>query len=231
MIPLKDTVRARSFPVVMTAIIGANLVVFLIELRLPPEALEGFIWLLGIVPARFVASPLPGEWLTLLTSQFLHAGWVHLLSNMLALYIFGDNVEDRLGHWRFLFFYLACGVGAALVHIGIDPTSAVPAVGASGAISGVLAAYMVLFPGARVITLTPVFLIPWIVEVPALVYIVAWFASQLFNGLLTLAVPNVAALGGVAWWAHVGGFLTGFLLVFPLRRPAPKFYPDEYWPW
>jgi membrane associated rhomboid family serine protease len=230
MLPLKDTVRARDVPFVTGALIGANVLVFLIELRLPEPLLQGFLWLLGVVPARLLSTPLPGEWLTLVTSQFLHGGWFHLISNMLALYIFGDNVEDRLGHWRFLAFYLVCGIVAALVHVWTGPASTVPAVGASGAISGVLAAYLVLFPASRVVTIIPIFIIPWFVEVPALLWIGGWFLSQLLNGVLTLAA-DMETLGGVAWWAHVGGFVAGLVLVWPLRRPAPRFHTDEYWPW
>jgi len=230
MVPLKDTVRARGFPYVTAALFGANLLVFLLETRLPPPLLEQFLWLLGVVPARLLAMPLPGEWLTLLTSQFLHGGWLHLASNMLALYVFGDNVEDRLGHGRFLAFYLLCGAVAGLAHSLAAPGSLVPAVGASGAISGVMAAYLLLFPTARVVTLVPLFLIPWFVEVPAVLWVGLWFVSQLLNGVLALAVPT-APLGGVAWWAHVGGFLAGAVLVWPLRRPAPRYYPDQYWPW
>ncbi len=230
MLPLKDTVRARGFPFVTAALIGANVLVFLIELRLPPGALESFLWLLGVVPARFLGSPLPGEWLTLITSQFAHGGWLHIASNLLALYIFGDNVEDRLGHGRYLAFYLLCGIVAALVHIWANPASVVPAIGASGAISGVLAAYVVLFPTARIVTLLPIFLLPWFVEIPALLWVGGWFLSQLLNGLL-LVSSETQTLGGVAWWAHVGGFAAGLVLVWPLRRPAPQFHPDQYWPW
>ena len=229
MIPLKDTVRARGFPVVTAALVGTNLLVFLIQLRLSPEASEGFLRLLGVVPARLLAEPLSGEWLTLFTSQFLHGGWLHLGSNLLALYVFGDNVEDRLGPWRFLLFYLACGVSAALVHIWFSPSSTVPTIGASGAISGVLAGYATLFPTARVVTL-PIFFIPWFFEVPALLWIGVWFASQLLSGFLMLSA-DTEALGGIAWWAHVGGFVAGLMLIWPLRRPQPHFHPDEYWPW
>jgi membrane associated rhomboid family serine protease len=228
-IPLKDTVRARGFPVVTAALIGTNLLVFLIQLRLSPEVSEGFLRLLGVVPARLLAEPLSGEWLTLFTSQFLHGGWLHLGSNLLALYVFGDNVEDRLGPWRFLLFYLACGVSAALVHIWFSPSSTVPTIGASGAISGVLAAYATLFPTAHVITL-PIFFIPWFFEVPALLWIGVWFASQLLSGFLMLSA-DTEALGGIAWWAHVGGFVAGLVLIWPLRRQQPHFHPDEYCPW
>lgn len=230
MIPLKDTERARGFPYITAALIACNVLLFLAQLRLPPPALEVWFWSLGVVPARLVQHPLPGEWLTLLTAQFLHGGWLHLISNMVALLIFGDNVEDRLGHWRYLGFYLTCGVVASLAHVAAAPTSLVPALGASGAISGVLAAYAVLFPSSRIVTLVPLFLIPWFIEVPALLWVATWFLSQLLNGLLTLTMTT-EPMGGVAWWAHVGGFVTGLVLVWPLRRAKPTYYPDQYWPW
>lgn len=230
MLPLKDTVRARGFPFVTVALIAANVLVFMIELRLPPGVLEAVVWFLGVVPARLLDQPLPSEWLTLVTSQFLHGGWLHILSNLIALVIFGDNVEDRLGHGRFLAFYLLCGIAAALVHVWSGPSSIAPAIGASGAIAGVLAAYVVLFPSARVVTLVPVFLIPWFIEIPALVWVGGWFASQLLNGLMQIGV-GAEELGGVAFWAHVGGFVAGLALVWPLRRPAPRFHADESWPW
>jgi membrane associated rhomboid family serine protease len=230
MIPLKDTVRAREFPAVTAALIGANVLVFLLEISLPPEAQETFLWLLGVVPARFLAYPLPTEWLTLFTSQFLHGGWLHIGSNMLALYIFGDNVEDRLGHARYLMFYLLCGVAAAFAHIWSGPDSPVPSLGASGAISGVLAAYLVLFPTARVMGLMPIFFIPWFVEIPAAIWVVGWFLAQLLNGVLTISA-GVDTFGGVAYWAHVGGFIAGLILVWPLRRPEYVYHADQYWPW
>ena len=230
MIPIKDTVRAREFPVVTAALIAANVLVWALELSLGTRGLEDLVWRLGVVPERFLRSPLPFEWVTLLTSQFLHGSWFHLGSNMIALYIFGDNVEDRLGHLKFLLFYLLCGVGAGVTHILLNSSSAVPAIGASGAISGVMAAYLVLFPLAQVVTLTFFFFLPLFVEVPAVLWIAIWFLSQLLNGLFSLAVGEVM-LGGVAWWAHVGGFLTGLVLARPLSRPAYRYHPDEYWPW
>ena len=167
--------------------------------------------------------------------MFLHGGWAHLISNMWALYIFGDNIEDRMGHWRYLFFYLISGVAAALTHILFQARSTVPVIGASGAISGVMGAYLVLYPGARVITLLPgLFFIPWFVEIPAFFFIGFWFISQLFNGLLSLAFTGpMATYGGVAWWAHVGGFIAGVLLAKPLRDRLAmrRWYADEYWPW
>jgi membrane associated rhomboid family serine protease len=231
MIPLKDTVRARSFPIVNWLLIGLNIFMFLVEVSLGPQA-EEFIAALGVVPARLLAVASLGQVLTIFTSMFLHGGWFHLFSNMLALYIFGDNVEDRIGHGRYLVFYLICGSIAAITHIAFNAASPVPTIGASGAISGVLGAYFILYPSARVITLVPIFILPWIVEIPAIVYLGFWFLSQLFNGTLAI-VAGAQAFSGIAFWAHVGGFLAGLLLVKPFerRRYIRPVYVDEYWPW
>jgi membrane associated rhomboid family serine protease len=231
MLPLKDTVPARSFALVNWLLIAANVVLFFVELSLGPGA-EALTAALGVVPARLLAHPTPDQLATLVTSMFLHGGWLHLLSNMLALYIFGDNVEDRMGHGGYLIFYLLCGLAAGLTHILFNPTSAVPTIGASGAISGVLGAYFVLFPNARVITLILIFFFPWFVEIPALVYLGFWFLSQLLNGTLEI-VAGVQSYGGVAWWAHAGGFITGVVLVklFARQQYVRPVYADEYWPW
>jgi membrane associated rhomboid family serine protease len=231
MIPLKDTVHARSFPIVNWLLIGVNIFMFLVEISLGPQ-LEEFIAALGVVPARLLAVPSLGQVLTIFTSMFLHGGWFHLFSNMLALYIFGDNVEDRMGHGRFLVFYLICGIIAAITHVAFNVTSPVPTIGASGAISGVLGAYFILYPRARVITLVPIFILPWIVEIPAIIYLGFWFLSQLLNGTLAI-VAGAQTFGGVAFWAHVGGFLAGTLLVgmFAHRPYVRRVYVDEYYPW
>jgi len=231
MIPLKDTVRARSFPIVNWILIGVNIFMFLVEVSLGSQT-EAFIAALGVVPARLLAVPSLGQVLTIFTSMFLHGGWFHLFSNMLALYIFGDNVEDRIGHGRYLAFYLICGIIAAITHITFNAASSVPTIGASGAISGVLGAYFILYPSARIITLVPIFILPWIVEIPAIVYLGFWFLSQLFNGALAI-VAGAQAFSGIAFWAHVGGFLAGLLLVKPFerRRYIRPVYVDEYWPW
>lgn len=231
MFPLRDTVRSRSFPIVNWLLISVNVLIFIILLGLGPQA-EVWATALGVVPARLFGHFDLHNALTLLTSMFLHGGWAHLFSNMFALYIFGDNVEDRMGSGRYLLFYLVCGVAAAFVHAMFNPNSTVPTVGASGAISGVLAAYLLFFPSARVITLVPLFFLPWFIEVPALLYIGFWFLSQLLNGFLAIA-GGMQAFGGVAWWAHVGGFVTG-LLAAPLlgrRRYVRRVYLDEYFPW
>jgi membrane associated rhomboid family serine protease len=231
MLPLYDTVQARSFPIVNWTLIAINIVAFFIELSLGPDV-ERLVVALGVVPVRLLASPGPDQWLTLFTSMFLHGGWAHLFSNMLALYIFGDNVEDRVGHGGYLVFYLLCGLAAGLTHVWFNPDSNVPTIGASGAISGVLGAYLILFPTARVISLVPLFVVPWFVEIPALIYLGVWFLLQLFNGTLAIAV-GAQEFGGVAWWAHAGGFVAGILLIglFARRRYARRRYVDEYWPW
>ena len=231
MIPLKDTVQARSFPMVNWILIGVNILAFLIELNFGPH-IERFIAAFGLVPARLLDVPSLAQVLTIFTSMFLHGGWLHLISNLLALYIFGDNVEDRIGHGRYLMFYLLCGVIAALTHIAFNSNSPVPTIGASGAISGVLGAYFILYPRARVITLIPLFILPWFVEIPAVFYLGFWFLSQLFSGALSV-VAGAQMYGGVAWWAHAGGFLAGLLLVglFQQRRYIRRVYVDEYWPW
>lgn len=231
MLPLTDTVRSRSFPVVNWSLIAVNVFLFFFTLSLGPYA-DRFVRLFGVVPVRLLNHPGLGQFLTIFTSMFLHGGWAHLFSNMLALYIFGDNVEDRMGSGRYLLFYLLCGVIAAAVHIYFNPLSTVPTIGASGAISGVLGAYIVLFPTARVITLVPLFFLPWFIEIPAIFYLGFWFVSQLLNGMLAI-VTNVQAFGGVAWWAHVGGFVAGLLLVrlFISRRYYRRYYVDEYYPW
>ena len=230
MIPIRDTIRARRFPVVNTFLILLNVLIFLFEASLGPRALDRFVFTFGMVPARFWLSVGLARWLPLFSSMFLHGSWFHLLSNMLALYIFGDNVEDRMGHFRYLVFYLLGGTLAGLAHLWAYPLSRVPTVGASGAIAAVLGAYLVLYPMARVITLVPVFFFVQIVEIPALFYLGLWFLSQLLNGTFALAV-NTFQGGGVAWWAHIGGFLSGMALVGVFARRRRSYYPDEYYPW
>ncbi|GIV76724.1 rhomboid family intramembrane serine protease [Litorilinea aerophila] len=231
MLPLQDTIRSRSVPLMNWTLIALNVFAFLFTLSLGRQA-EALVTALGVVPARLLGHPNLWEGFTLFTSMFLHGGWAHLFSNMLALYIFGDNVEDRMGSGRYLIFYLLCGLVAAVVHILFNPTSTVPTIGASGAISGVLGAYLLLFPHSRVITLVPIFFLPWFVEIPAVFYLGVWFLSQLLNGTFAI-LAGVQAFGGVAWWAHVGGFVAGLVLVkpFTLRRYVRRYYVDEYWPW
>jgi len=231
MIPLKDTVPSRSFPVINWLLIGLNVLFFLILISSGTEA-ETWVEDLGLVPSRLLQNPDGLQAITLFTSMFLHGGWIHLLGNMLALYIFGDNVEDQLGSGRYLLFYLVCGLVAAAAHIALNRNSSVPTIGASGAISGVMAAYLLFFPAARVTTLVPVFFFPWFVEIPAVIYLGFWFLSQLFSGALAV-VSDTQAFGGVAWWAHIGGFIAGLILgpLLARRRYFRRRYVDEYLPW
>jgi membrane associated rhomboid family serine protease len=232
MFPIKDTIRSRSFPAVTWLLILVNAAVFLFEINLSPRGLNAFVQTFAIVPARLdLANPL--TWGPLLTHMFLHGGWLHIISNMWTLFIFGDNVEDRLGSFRFLIFYLIGGVLAGLAQALLTPGSTVPALGASGAIAAVLGAYFFFFPHSRVITFVPLFFLPWFVEIPAVIYLGFWFVSQLFSGVTSLAVAGGMALGGVAWWAHIGGFVAGLILARPFAagRRARPFYLDEYYPW
>jgi len=221
MIPIKDTVPRRTFPFVTFLIIAANGLVFLFELALSPENLDRFVHLFGLVPARYthpswavyMGLPLDTYW-PFITNTFLHGGWLHIIANMWSLYLFGDNVEDRLGHFRFFLFYLLAGVAANAVHFVVNHDSTLPVIGASGAIAGVMAAYLRLFPLARIVTLVPVFFIPYFFEIPAYIFMGFWFLSQVFSGTASLAMAEGA--GGIAWWAHIGGFIAGFLLIKPL---------------
>lgn len=211
MIPLRDVIPSRTTPIVTLGLIGLNLAVFLFQSTLDEEQLRAFIHAAGLVPADFA-------WRHALSSMFVHAGVAHLAGNLLFLWIFGDNVEDRLGHGRYLGFYLAAGTVAALAQAAVEPDSLVPMVGASGAIAGVMGAYLVLYPHSRVLMLLPVPLLVY--ELPAVYFLVLWFAVQFLNGVGALATIGAGDLsGGVAFWAHVSGFVAGLVLVRPLRRP------------
>lgn len=216
MFPLYDTLRARRIPLANWSLIGLNALVFLYELSLGPAALDRFTRLWGLVPTRLMEHPYTA-WPTIFTAMFLHGGWFHILSNMWVLFIFGDNIEDRMGGSRYLIFYLLSGVAAALLQSYVLQGSNVPMIGASGAIAGVLGAYLILFPRARIASIVPIIFIFTIIEVPAVIFLLFWFVSQLFSGLFAL---QGAAGSGVAWWAHVGGFLFGMLAVglFAQRR-------------
>jgi len=215
MIPLRDTIPSARVPIVNYAVIAANVLVFCYEVSLGGRQAELLIKHWGLVPSNFAVE-------TLLTSMFLHGGWLHVLGNMLYLYIFGDNVEDRLGHLRYLLFYLLCGAAAGATQALSSPGSAVPMVGASGAIAGVSGAYFLFFPTARVVTLVPIFLFLQVVEIPAVFFLLIWFLWQLMSGVATLG--SRAAVGGVAFWAHIGGFVAGMALGPALRerRSAPR---------
>jgi len=209
MIPLRDVIPSRTTPWVTYGLIGANALVFVYELMLGAEARDDFFLANGLVPSAF-------SWATLLTSMFIHGGVVHLAGNLLSLWIFGDNVEDRMGHGRFLAFYLLAGAAAALAQTWALPASDVPVVGASGAIAGVMGAYLVLFPHSRILVLIFLFIFIDVVEIPAVIFLAIWFFAQLLSGVGQLAhMPGE----NIGFWAHIGGFLTGVLGVFVFRRP------------
>lgn len=208
MIPIRDVIPSRTTPYVTIGLIALNVLVFLQMPATHSAAFHQFIVTWGLTPAAFT-------WSSVATAMFVHAGFGHLFSNMLFLWIFGDNVEDRLGHGRYLLFYGLCGLAAALLQLFFEAGSRVPMVGASGAIAGVLGAYLVLFPQSRVLTL--VFVV--FVEVPAVLLLGLWFATQLLSGLGTLAAVRPEDMGGVAFWAHAGGFAAGAALVLLFRRP------------
>jgi membrane associated rhomboid family serine protease len=221
MIPLKDNIPSSRIPLITIGLIVINVLVYLNQLTLPPRAALRFVYLYGLIPVEIsqwqllVPHPVP-LYGTILTSMFVHGGLFHLAGNMLYLWIFGDNVEDRLGRFRFLLFYLLSGVGAAAAQILSDPHSKIPMVGASGAISGVLGAYLLLYPHARVVTLVFFGWFVRVIEIRALIVLGFWIVVQLVSGLLTWG----AQVGGVAWFAHVGGFVAGLVMVIPLRRRA-----------
>ncbi|MCZ6875705.1 MAG: rhomboid family intramembrane serine protease [bacterium] len=218
MIPLRDTIPSSRFPLVTLCLIGVNVLAFLAEISLSTQALDQFFQHWGIVPLRFTHPRLQANYFTLLSSMFMHGGWMHIIFNMWSLWIFGDNVEDRLGRAGFFLFYMLSGLAAGAVHIVTNPLSTVPTVGASGAIAGVMGAYLLLFPHATVVTLIPIFFFIQIVELPAVFFLGFWFLAQLFSGTLSLAAAGAQQAGGVAWWAHIGGFVVGFLWAVPLRR-------------
>ncbi len=224
MIPLRDNIPSQRAPIVTVGIIIVNVLVFLNQLTLPPKAAVRFVYAYGLIPLEIssgdllVSHPVP-VYATILTSMFVHGGLFHIAGNMLYLWIFGDNVEDRMGRLRFVIFYLLSGLAAAAAQILSDPHSKIPMIGASGAISGVLGAYLLLFPHARVVTLIFFGWFIRLVEIPALVVLGFWIVVQVLSGLLTLGVQ----VGGVAFFAHIGGFVAGLIMVIPLKRRSEQF--------
>ena len=220
MIPLRDVIPSRTFPFFTIAFIVLNSVAFFFEQSLSQGVRQQFIRAYGLVPARF-------DVLTVFTSMFLHSGWGHFLGNMLFLWIFGDNVEDRLGHARFVVFYFLCGVAAVAAHVYMNPTSTIPTIGASGAIAGVLGAYFVLYPHSRVLALVPLFIVFEIVEVPAILFLGIWFLMQFFYaGLQTIQTGTGG--GGVAFWAHIAGFVAGMAAVVVMKKPSRARWRSEF---
>jgi membrane associated rhomboid family serine protease len=220
-IPIRDTNRSKNYPVVNNALIGINVLFFVLELLQGPR-MDQFILTYGLVPARY-SIPQIGAHFTpfqqvaaLVSFMFLHGGFWHLLGNMWTLYIFGDNVEDRLGPLRYLVFYLLCGWLSGLTHLVFNWNSRIPTIGASGAIAGVMGAYLFLFPSSRILTLIPIFFIPYFIEIPAFFFLGIWFLLQFLS-----AAGSRGDMGGIAWWAHVGGFVFGILLLkLFLRMPG-----------
>jgi membrane associated rhomboid family serine protease len=205
MFPLKDTQPSYTRPVITIGIIITNIVVFFYEWSLGQPLTNRFVEYYGLIPDQFRVS-------RVFTSMFLHGGWMHVLGNMWFLWIFGDNIEDLLGHAKFLLFYLLCGVAAALGQVLTNPYATVPMVGASGAIAGVMGAYLVKFPHSRILTLVFILFFITTIEIPAPLMLVYWFVIQLFSGIGSIARTHLSQ-GGVAFFAHVSGFITGILLV------------------
>ena len=212
MIPLRDVIPSRTFPFFTIVLIVLNSLAFLYEQSLPRPVREVFVGAYGVVPAHFALA-------SVFTSMFLHGGWMHFLGNMLFLWIFGDNVEDQLGHARFPLFYLLCGTVAALAHVFMNPASFIPTIGASGAIAGVMGAYFVLYPHSRILALLPLFIYFEVVEVPAIFFLGIWFVMQFFYGVGSMAMGRAGG-AGIAFWAHVAGFLAGMVTVFVFRKPT-----------
>jgi membrane associated rhomboid family serine protease len=213
MIPIRDTTPSRNYPVVNTVIIGLNVLFFLVQMT-RGAGLNQFIYTYGLVPARYSMPEFasyftfPQQVLALFSFMFIHGGFWHLLGNMWSLYIFGDNVEDRLGPVRYLLFYLLCGWTSGLFHLFINWHSRIPTVGASGAIAGVMGAYLLLYPKSKILTLIPIFFFPWFIEVPAFLFLGVWFVIQFAS-----AAGSDGQGGGIAWWAHIGGFLSGMVFL------------------
>jgi len=213
MIPIRDTIESRRYPVVNSFLIILNVMVYFVELSQGAE-LKHFFLKYGLVPARYTVWELSQYFSTaeqifsFISFMFLHGGFWHLFGNMWSLYIFGDNVEDRLGHTKYLIFYILCGLASGVTHLLLNPRSTVPTIGASGAIAGVMGAYFVLYPGARILTLIPIFFIPYFIEIPAFVFLGIWFIIQFMSATATHGVGT-----GIAWWAHVGGFISGIIFL------------------
>jgi membrane associated rhomboid family serine protease len=209
MIPLRDVIPSRTTPWVTMTLMVLNGLVFFYELGLAPDDRIRFFFAHGLIPAHFT-------WLTAVTAMFLHDGWLHIGGNLLSLWIFGDNVEDRMGHGRFILFYLLAGLVAGLAETMAQPGSTLPVIGASGAIAGVMGAYLVMFPHSRILVLIPIFLFFELLEVPAVFFLGFWFLLQILGGVGRIASASTS--GGVAFWAHAGGFLTGLAGALVLRR-------------
>jgi membrane associated rhomboid family serine protease len=223
MIPLRDDRPPQTFAFATAAIVVLNFVVFWHEFSLgSPYRLDAFVASFALTPADLAHAPSLQTWRTVVTSMFLHGGWAHILGNMLFLWIFGRNVEDSIGHFKFVVFYLLCGVAAAAAQVALSPDSTVPMIGASGAISGVLGAYLLLFPRARVLVLFPIWIFWRLFYLPAILYLVLWFGIQLLSGLASANKTDIS--GGVAFWAHIGGFIAGMLLIPVFKKRGVRLF-------
>ncbi|MCF6159275.1 MAG: rhomboid family intramembrane serine protease [wastewater metagenome] len=229
MIPIRDRNPSGVFPYITVGIICLNVIIFLYELSLGHQ-LESFLFQFGVVPAKITYySEIPdstviGAYFPFLSYMFLHGGFLHLIGNMWYFWIFGDNIEDMLGRFKFIIFYLVCGIGSGVVHFYFNSQSGVPCVGASGAVAGILGAYMVTFPKARVLVIIPLFIIWQIIELPAIIVLGFWFLIQFFSG--ATAITSIEGGGGVAWWAHVGGFVLGIILIKVFPKSHHRYLHD-----
>lgn len=211
MIPIRDTIPSKNYPIVNTILIGINIAVFFIQMS-QGVGLGRFIYTYGLVPARFSIPDISSyftftqQLFSLISFMFLHGGVMHLMGNLWMLYIFGDNVEDHLGSFYYLIFYLLCGLMSGLFHLLLNYHSTIPTIGASGAIAGVMGAYFILYPNSKILTLIPIVFIPWFVEIPAVFFLGFWFVMQVFNAAFSSAMAS-----GIAWWAHIGGFVFGIV--------------------
>jgi membrane associated rhomboid family serine protease len=228
MIPLKDMTKRRSFPVMTLFLIAANVAVFAYQLSLSSHASESLINIYGLVPHK-IALALSGRhyslqqaFLPFFTCMFLHGGFLHIIGNMLFLWVFGANVEDTFGPIPYLFFYLFCGIGAGITEVLASWGSHIPSIGASGAISGVLGAYIILFPRGRILTLVPLVIIWWTIRLPAFIFIGLWFLIQFLSGMNSLDPHLATGAAGVAWWAHIGGFIFGAIVALPLKAKCRR---------
>jgi len=235
MFPIRDGVAIR-YPAIGTwALIAVNVIVFLFQASLSPLALERFLSAFALIPARYfgdlkVMMPPEGilDYLPFVSNMFLHGGWLHLILNMWTLWIFGPAVEDRLGTVRFLGFYLTVGISASFAHAIVNANSAVPALGASGAIAGVIGCYVRKFPTARLVVMIPILIFPFFFEIPAIIFSFFWLLTQIIPGIAALMMPTNGA--GIAWWAHIGGFIAGWMLAPLVGRPTRsyrRYYADE----
>ncbi len=212
MIPIRDTQTSNSVPVVTYFLIAVNLLVFILQIRIGFNN-EAFFYAFGLVPAKYTVHEmskhfsLANQLISIFSYMFLHGGFLHFIGNMWSLYIFGDNVEEHFGSLRFFGFYLICGVISGFFHFVLNPASSMPTIGASGAIAGVMGAYFLLFPKSRILTVIPIIIIPWFVEIPAFIFLGIWFVMQVLNA------AGSGAGAGIAWWAHIGGFAAGFFMV------------------